>query len=173
MHSILYTVLAIIAIGAILEVVRRSAWRSEQAAYEKNGALFTPAERIFLDVLDQAIGQRFRIMGKVRLGDIIKVKATSDRSAWQRATNQIQQKHVDFAVCDPATLDVRFVIELDDASHAQVKRQERDAFVDKALQSAGILIHRFAVKRTYSVQEVQKTLLAGTATRTIASSKEL
>ena len=144
-----------------------------QAAYEKSAALFTNAERSFLGVLDQAIGQHYRIMGKIRLADVIKVKANPDKSAWQRAFNQIQSKHVDFAACDPATLQVKFVIELDDSSHDQAKRQERDQFVDKALRSAGVPMHRFEARRTYSMQEIQKALLPAAAPGARATAEAL
>ena len=51
-------------------------------------------------------------------------------------------------------MSVKFAIELDDSSHKQAKRMERDAFLNDAMQSAGIPLHRFAVKREYDQQEV-------------------
>jgi len=39
--------------------------------YIKQGELFTPAEKTFLSVLEQAVDGQYRIMGKVRLWDII------------------------------------------------------------------------------------------------------
>ena len=126
--------------------------------YEKELALLSPAERSFLGVLEQAVNGRYRFMGKVRLADVVKVKTGMSRSAWQNAFNRIQSKHLDFVACDPATLMVQFAVELDDETHSQSKRQERDEFVDKALQAAGIPIFHFIAKRGYSVQDVQGVL---------------
>ena len=55
-------------------------------------------------------------------------------------------------------MSVKFAIELDDSSHRQTKRKERDAFLEEAMQGAGIPLYRFAVKREYDPQEVYNTL---------------
>ncbi len=126
--------------------------------YEKEQALFTPAERSFLGVLEQAVDGKLRIMGKVRLADVVKVKRGNNKSTWQKAFNRIQSKHLDFVACDIASLGVKFVIELDDKSHNQLKRQDRDNFLDKVLEAAEIPVFHFAAKRTYTVQELQNAL---------------
>ena len=126
--------------------------------YQKEPALFTPAEREFLSVLESALGNQFRVLGKVRLVDVIKVKTGLNRSARQQAFNRIVAKHLDFVVCDPNDLTVQFVVELDDSSHQGSRRQSRDEFVDKALGAAGVPIFHFQVKRTYSVQDIRATI---------------
>jgi len=131
---------------------------TEGYPYEKEQALFTPAERSFLGVLEQAVDGKLRIMGKVRLADVVKVKKGNNKSAWQKAFNRIQSKHLDFVACDCESLGVKFVIELDDKSHNQSKRQNRDDFIDKVLEAAEIPIFHFAAKPTYTIQELQNAL---------------
>ncbi len=126
--------------------------------YEKNDPLFSPAERSFLGVLEQAVGENYRIFGKIRLADIIRVKRGLDKSTRQTAFNRIQSKHLDFVGCDPNDLTIHFAIELDDKSHAGARRQRRDDFVNQALDTAGVPLFRFPAKRTYSVKEIQSTL---------------
>lgn len=126
--------------------------------YESAGALFTPAERSFLGVLDQVVAGQFRIFGKVRLADVVRVKNTPDRGAWQTAFNKIDRKHVDFVGCDPADLSVKFVVELDDRSHERPDRRDRDAFVDGALKAAGIPVFHIPARRAYTVEEVRSAL---------------
>lgn len=133
--------------------------------YEKESALFTPAERSFLGVLEQAVDDKIRIMGKVRLADVVKVKRVNNKSTWQKAFNRIQSKHLDFVACDFSTLAVKFVIELDDKSHNQSKRQDRDLFLDKVLEAAGIPVFHLPAKRQYSIPEIQEALF-GTETET-------
>jgi hypothetical protein len=130
----------------------------EDYPYEKEPALFTPAERSFLGVLEQAVDSKSRIMGKVRLADVVKVKKGDNKSAWQKAFNRIQSKHVDFVACDTATLGFKFVVELDDKSHSQSQRQDRDEFIDKALAAAKIPVFHFEAKRTYTIQDIQNIL---------------
>jgi hypothetical protein len=163
-----------IVIGIIAVVIKSrmvaEGKESKNYPYEKAPVLFTPAERSFLGVLEQAVNGHHRIMGKVRLADVVNVKPEMSRSEWQKAFNRIQSKHLDFVVCDSSTLAIKFVIELDDKSHDQRMRQDRDAFLDNALKAAGIRVFHFTAKRTYSVQEIQNVLRPATE-MPVASSK--
>lgn len=126
--------------------------------YQKIDRLFTKAERSFLGVLNQAVGNQFQIMGKVRLSDVIKPAGTNDRSGWQRAFNRITSKHLDFVACDPSDLSIKFAIELDDSSHQRGDRTARDQFLNEAMKSAGVPLYRFSAKRTYSIADIRTTL---------------
>jgi len=53
--------------------------------YQKEAFLFTPAERSFLAVLEPALGNQFRVLGKVRVADVIRVKPGLSGSARQQA----------------------------------------------------------------------------------------
>ena len=128
--------------------------------YQKQDKLFTPAERSFLGVLEQAVSDKYRVFGKVRLADVIQVKSGVGRSVRQSAFNRIQSKHLDFIVCDPGDLSIQFAVELDDSSHSQTKRKTRDAFVDQALKVATVPLFRFPAKQAYSVREIKNVLLA-------------
>jgi hypothetical protein len=116
-------IIAIAAIAVIITALKAmlagNKGQPKGYPYEKGPALFTPAERSFLGVLEQAVDGRLRIMGKVRLADVVKVGRVPNRKAWQTAFNRIQAKHVDFVACDTTTLDVKFVVELDEPQPAQ------------------------------------------------------
>ena len=159
MHGLflLIGVVVLLAVIAVVVKVVLPGLAKEAVAlpYQREPALFTPAERSFLAVLEQAIGNQCRVMGKVRLADVIKVKSGLSGPARQQAFNRIQSKHLDFVVCDPNDLSVQFVVELDDASHQQARRQNRDEFLDEALTAAGVPVFRFPVKRAYSVQDIR------------------
>ena len=162
MHSLIWPIFILVVIAIIIAVLKNliPKGKGQTLPYEKQPTLFTPAERSFLGVLEQAAGNEFRIMGKVRLGDIVKVKAGLDNKARQSAFNKIQSKHVDFVACDPNDLSIQFAIELDDKSHEREDRQDRDAFVDKVMEAAGIPIIHFAAKRAYVIDEIRDTLTA-------------
>jgi very-short-patch-repair endonuclease len=159
MHDLILPIIALVVIAIIVAVIKHLIPKGK-LPYEKQPSLFTPAERSFLGVLEQAVSNQFRIMGKVRLGDIVKVKTGLDNKTRQSAFNRIQSKHVDFIACDPNDLSIQFAVELDDKSHEREDRQDRDAFVDKVMDAAGIPIIHFQAKRAYVVQEVRDTLIA-------------
>ncbi|MEO0533785.1 MAG: DUF2726 domain-containing protein [Cyanobacteria bacterium P01_A01_bin.123] len=126
--------------------------------YQQLEALFTPAERSFLRVLNRAIGERAKIFGKIRVADIITPQKGLSQSDWQKAFNKISSKHLDFVVCKNHDLSVICAIELDDKSHQQKKRQDRDYFLNKACNSAGLPLIRVAVKPDYTVDDIKRLL---------------
>jgi hypothetical protein len=154
----------LVVLGIVVVVVKTMAGAGEEKSkdfpYEKEPSLFTATELAFLAALDQAVGRQVRIMGKARLADIVGVKKGLDKPAWQKAFNRIQSKHLDFVACDPKTMAVQFVIELDDKSHRRPDRQERDQFLDQVMQAVGIPIYHFPAQRSYSPEEI-KAMLAG------------
>ncbi|MDD2388898.1 MAG: DUF2726 domain-containing protein [Desulfobacterales bacterium] len=129
--------------------------------YVKRSALFTPAERSFLKVIDQIVGDDYRVFGKVRLADIIQTESNRSGSQWQTAFNKISGKHVDFVVCDKNTLAVLGAVELDDRSHNLSHRKKRDEFVDQALSSAEIPILHVRTASKYSIQTIKRQMFEG------------
>lgn len=101
-------------------------------------------ERAFFQVLLQSAHPASHISCKVRLADLISFPGDA-----LRARNTINQKHVDFVVCDRESMIPYRVIELDDATHARRDRRERDALVDGYLAEAGIAITHFPAARRY------------------------
>jgi hypothetical protein len=154
----------LVVLGIVVVVVKTMAGAGEEKSkdfpYEKEPSLFTATESAFLAALDQAGGRQVRIIGKVRLADVVNVRSGLDNSARQTALNKILKKHLDFVACDPKTMAVQFVIELDDKSHRRPDRQERDQFLDQVMQTVGIPIYHFPAQRSYSPEEI-KAMLAG------------
>ena len=129
-------------------------------AYECQAALFSPAERSFMGVLMQAVGDDAWVFGKVRIADVIKPAKRLSRSEWQLAFNKISAKHFDFVICDKATLAVIAAVELDDRSHENRQRVERDQLVNNACASAGLVLHRIPASNTYSVTQIRDLIFA-------------
>jgi len=158
LYKLTLPILVVFGVAALLLYLLKSGRKASGVIYTKIDRLFTKAERSFFGVLTQAVGNRFCIMGKVRVADVIKPASGQDRSAWQTAFNRIASKHLDFVACDPADLTVKFAIELDDSSHHRRERTARDTFLNDAMKSAGVPLYRFNAKRTYSVSDIRKTL---------------
>jgi very-short-patch-repair endonuclease len=92
------------------------------------------------------------VFPKVRLADLVYMpKGTADR---QTHFNRIQSKHVDFVLCDREKIRPVLVIELDDASHEEEARRDRDTFVDASLSAAGLPILHIPAQRSYIPAEL-------------------
>ena len=124
--------------------------------YRQRGPLFTAAERSFLHVLDQAISDKYRVFGKVRVADIIAPTKGMDRKDWQIAFNKISSKHFDYVLCSKDKLDVIAVIELDDKSHETKKVKDRDSLLQNACSSANLILIRFQAKSGYQVTSIRE-----------------
>jgi predicted RNA-binding Zn-ribbon protein involved in translation (DUF1610 family) len=154
--SVLVAIVILAAVVFFLKSGQFSKQHPDSFPYEKQKRLLTPAERSFFGVLEQVVGESHRIFVKVRLGDLFKVKAGLSNSGRATAFNKISAKHVDFVICSNESVDVLAAIELDDKSHNLKKRQERDQFVDKVFESAGVPLGHIAAQKSYSVQEVSR-----------------
>ena len=121
--------------------------------YMKKDYLLTRAERAFYDVLLIALGGRYTVFAKVRMLDIFYLpKGTKNRIGWN---GRIIQKHVDFVICNPKTLGPVTCIELDDSSHDIEERQERDAFIDKVFEAAGLKLFHVRAAISYDPRAIQ------------------
>lgn len=97
----------------------------------------------------------------MRVADLVKVESGYSRRDFWRFFNKISGKHVDFVVCDRATVEPVYCVELDDSSHQARKRQDRDVFVDEVFKAAGIRLVRVPCKRGYSLEEVRDLIGPG------------
>ena len=119
-----------------LKIKPQKTVEGSEHSYEKLGVLFTPAERSFFGVLNQAVNNDVLVFGKVRVADVITPRKGGVKGAWQRAFNKISAKHFDFVLCNKNDLSFVCGIELDDKSHNIAKQKSRDAFLESACKSA-------------------------------------
>ncbi|MCF7916573.1 MAG: DUF2726 domain-containing protein [Candidatus Omnitrophica bacterium] len=129
--------------------------KEKKLDYRKNKYFLTDTEKSFYFVLKQiADRNNLIIFSKVRLIDLFFVPG---RDASARA--RIIQKHVDFVLCEYSHLDPICCIELDDYSHKFKKRKERDVFVNKVFESAGLPLLRVKVSSNYDVQSLEENII--------------
>jgi len=155
---------AIVGLKLLIQTFSRSQSSTDSvrnpSVYRRCEGLMTPAELAFYRVLLQAVEGQYRVFSKVRLADIIEPIPALAGSERQSALNSIKSKHVDFVLCDPVSLSIEGIVELDDSTHERNDRRQRDAFVDQALSAAGIPIFHIPAKQTYSVNAIRSALFS-------------
>ncbi len=115
--------------------------------YKKKDYLLTKSERAFFDVLLPTIKNEYHVFTKVNMWDLFFLpRGTQNRMKWR---GHVSQKHVDFVLCDLKNLKPVVCIELDDASHEEEDRQERDALVDRIFSSAELPLLHVRATTTY------------------------
>ncbi|WP_164847115.1 DUF2726 domain-containing protein [Neptunomonas marina] len=161
--TIIFAVLIFIVLFFLKSIASNSARKPDSAlGYRKKKTFFTQAERSFLGVLDQCIDPaKHRVFGKVRVADIVEPNPTKNRSEWSRAFGKIKAKHFDYVICAADTLKPVCAIELDDKSHSQKKRQQRDQLLESVCNDADLPLIRVPAKRSYKLEEVKALVMKG------------
>jgi very-short-patch-repair endonuclease len=160
MHSIQIglVVLVIVALGALKVLSLSKGGAAKAGVYYLRKSIFSPAERSFLGILNAIGYEGVSIESKVRLADIFGIKKGLGRGDRQRALNRITSKHVDFLFVQKSDGRPILGIELDDGSHNEEDRIERDEFVDSVFASAGLSILHFTAKAAYDPMEVRRSI---------------
>lgn len=123
--------------------------------YKAVSSLFTPSEKIFLNVLESISGQDLKVFGKIRVSDIL----TPDVNRWQKGSgwnwlfSQISHKHVDFVITDKA-LNLICAVELNDPTPEKADIKERDQFIKAAFESAHVPLVMIDTQNEYLEQHI-------------------
>ena len=90
MELILFAMISLIVIVALL--ASRLNDSSFPFPFDKKSSLFTPAEKNFQNLLEQALGGKYRIINRVKLSDIVTIRNGVSSRASQTAKNNAESK---------------------------------------------------------------------------------
>lgn len=119
--------------------------------------LLTARERAALQLLEEACPQ-FRVLPQVAMGALLKVQGRqgADYGALRSMRNRFDRKIVDFVLVSRDDFAVRYVVELDDASHDG--KADKDLARDQMLQEAGYRTVRIPKGRLPGVEAIRASL---------------
>ena len=103
-------------------------------SYQAKQFVMTKSEHDAFDALNQAVGDKYYIFPQVHISTFIDWKVKGQN--WNAAMRHINQKSVDFLLCDKVWVNPKLAIELDDSTHDRDDREERDTEVQRILASA-------------------------------------
>ena len=152
MELILFAMISLIVIVAML--ASRLNDNSFPFPFDRKTALFTPAEKNFQNLVEQAMGNRYRIINRVKLGDLVSVRNGISSRAGQTAANNANSKYLDFVICERDSMKLLGVIDLVDTQGKGYK-VKKDWFVSGALEAAAIPHIRIKVKPNYTIDEIR------------------
>lgn len=143
----------LITLAVVGAVLKAKAGRDRTYAYTA-APLLTKAERAFAEALEPCLPPDSRLLAKVRVADVISAARAGDRGAFSK----ISQKHLDFVI---ATRDwtVIAAVELNDKSHAEPKRAERDRFLEEAFRGAQVPLHFVRAAARYDATALRTLIL--------------
>lgn len=124
--------------------------------YLRKDFILTQSEREFFEVLLASVENKYHVFPQVHLDVILNHKVRGQN--WFGAFRHIDEKSVDFVICDKVYIKPLLAIELDDKSHEREDRIERDEEVERILNEAGMPLLRFNGGE-HSIEETKRLVL--------------
>lgn len=160
----LITLAIIVAIliiaGAVLSEYTKSTPTQEkvQYQYKQKQYLMTYVENKCYHAIVQAVQDKYFVFPQVHLSAIIDHKVEGQN--WKNAFRHINQKSVDFVLCDKHYISPKLAIELDDKTHERPDRIDRDGEVERVLQQAGLPLLRLENGNGFNSTEIAQKIEA-------------
>ncbi len=152
MELILFALVSLIVIVGVL--ASRLNDNSFPFPFDSKNSVFTPAEKNFQNLVEQAMGAKYRVINRVKLADIVTIRNGVSERASQSAVNNAEGKYLDFVICDRNTMKLLGAIDLVDTQGKGYKIK-KDWFVSGALEAASIPHLRIKVKANYTLDEIR------------------
>ena len=124
--------------------------------YKRKTYLMTRAEHEFFDALIMAVNGEYYIFPQIHLSDIVDSKVIGQ--SWHGAFKHINQKSVDFVLCDKKYLSPILAIELDDYTHQRPDRILRDQEVERVLREAELPLLRIKNSGSFDSSEIAQKI---------------
>lgn len=126
-------------------------------AYEKKTLLMTNAEARFYRALEQSVEGQYYIFPQIHLSSLLEHRLKNGQS-WKGALSKIQRKSIDYVLCDK-NFRILLAVELDDFSHTQADRIERDAYVKDLFKSVNLPFVRFRTNELWAPEQIRNQIM--------------
>lgn len=150
---LLMMLLIVVAIGAI-----KLNDQGLSFPFKRKTNLFSNTERRFLELIEQAVGNRYRVVCRVKLTDILALRQSTDKKTAKTAMLRASGRHLDFVLCDKEDMSPVVAIDLVHKQGKEGYKSQRDWFISGALDAARIPHLRVKVKSGYTPQEIRECI---------------
>lgn len=161
---ILMMLLIIVAVGAM-----KLHEPSLSFPFKKKPQLFTPVERNFLDLIESATSKDFRVLCRVKMSDILAIRQNTDPKTLKNALSRAGTKQFDFVLCSKDEMKPVLVIDLVHSKGKDGYKNQRDYYVNGALDAAHVPHVRIKVRAGYTVKEIQDCIQTKLPTQQITT----
>ena len=145
----LISVLVIVVVIALIAdrlIPKKKAGLKEKydlSHYYLKNSVVTPVEKWMYNIIKDELTEEYFVAPKVGIKDFVGVKKGNN---YMKYFGHIAQRHIDFLVCKKETLSPAFGIEIDDTSHEQQNRKDRDQENDQIYNAIGIKVLHMPTK---------------------------
>lgn len=126
-------------------------WLRDRAPRFAAKPLLTKNELEFYHRLRQAVPE-LQIFPQVAMNAFLRPLTEGNSDSYASIRARFAQKHVDFLLCEPQSLEIYVIVELDDRTHSISRDEERDAMTGEA----GYRTLRISSREKPSVAELRE-----------------
>lgn len=127
--------------------------------YRPKRYITTITENIFYNILLDITKELDLILySQVSLYAIVEVKEDFEKKFHDELFDEIKAKTIDFVLVDKKTNKIKLCIELDDNSHNEWKRIQRDNFINKLFKDLKIPLLRYPTYKNYYKETLKKRI---------------
>lgn len=148
---ILMMLLIVVSLGAI-----KLASQDTGYPFKRRQQLFTPVEHSFLNLIESAVGHEFRVICRVKLTDLVSLRATKDKKQANLALSKAGSKQLDFVLVRRDDMTPVMAIDLVHKTESGGHKAQKDWFVTGALENANLPHARIKVKSGYTVEDIRE-----------------
>lgn len=148
---------------AFILSLRRSLKQRLRLPYLADETLFTPSQRAFKSVLEQAVGNDYRVYGRVRVADVVGLRSRLSRREQERAQARLGERCFDFLVCTPDTTAIACAVNL--SPQSRLRKQLPKDRLDRICAAARLPFLRFRESDIYSVADIEEQIFAAMQSR--------
>ncbi|MEO3878286.1 DUF2726 domain-containing protein [Rheinheimera fenheensis] len=156
MEFVLLLILLLVVVVAL--VASRFIDSGNPFPLQKKTSLFSPVERSFMQLLEKAVGNDYKILNRVKLADLMELKSGISDKARASTLVKLNAKYLDFVLCDPNDFSVIAVLDLVNNSSKDGHKAVPDWFVNGALDAAGVPYLRMKIKAGYTAADIQAAI---------------
>ncbi|MBI5530009.1 MAG: DUF2726 domain-containing protein [Candidatus Doudnabacteria bacterium] len=146
---------ALLVVMAILSAIIGQK-RARKYEYRVKNSVMTASENEFYSILLNLVDGQYFVFPQVHLDAFLDYKIRGQ--SWIGAWKHINQKSVDFLICDLESRKPLLAVELDDRSHDRENRIERDEEVGCIFKNANLSLLRIKNQREYNIEEIKQQL---------------
>lgn len=111
-------------------------------------------ERMFLPVLEKAVGGQYEIIAKVLLSEVLEPAENLSKRAQRKALKSIQGRQFDFIVIDKQNRSVICAVELDEHKFDKKTFKKQDLYLEDLCRRVGLPLMRVPSQRGYNLSEL-------------------
>jgi len=151
----------VLVLGLVLGIVsshfKENIEEKSRYKYLRKDFFLSRAEHEFFDLLNEIVGSSYFVFPQVHLITLLDHKIKGQN--WRGAFRHIDEKSVDFVICDKNYIKPLLVIELDDRTHSYESRMLRDEEVNRILQDAHLPLLRFENHGSFNKEVIRNQLI--------------